>query len=80
MSVEEKLRVLSDRIKTHSSAMLTEEALKTAIVLPFLSALDYDVFNPAEVIPEYCADAVVARSIDASNKVILYFIKSLSVA
>ncbi len=58
MSVEEKLRVLADRIKTHSSAMLTEEALKTAIVLPFLAALDYDVFNPAEVIPEFCADAV----------------------
>lgn len=58
MSVEEKLRVLADRIKTHSSAMLTEEALKTAIVLPFLAALDYDVFNPDEVIPEYCTDAV----------------------
>lgn len=58
MSVEEKLRVLSERIKTHSSAMLTEEALKTAIVLPFLSALEYDVFNPDEVIPEFCADAV----------------------
>ncbi len=58
MSVEEKLRVLSDRIRTHSSAMLTEEALKTAIVLPFLSALDYDVFNPDEVIPEFTADAV----------------------
>lgn len=58
MSIEERLRVLSDRIKTHSSAMLTEEALKTAIVLPFLAALDYDVFNPDEVIPEFCADAV----------------------
>ncbi|MBZ9942563.1 type I restriction enzyme HsdR N-terminal domain-containing protein [Mesorhizobium sp. BR1-1-13] len=58
MSVEEKLRVVADRIRTHSSAMLTEEALKTAIILPFLSALDYDVFNPDEVIPEFCADAV----------------------
>lgn len=58
MSVEEKLRVLSDRIKSHSSAMLTEEAVKTAIVLPFLAALDYDVFNPDEVVPEFCADAV----------------------
>lgn len=38
--------------------MLTEEAVKTAIVLPFLSALEYDVFNPEEVIPEFCADAV----------------------
>ncbi len=58
MSVEEKLRVLADRIKTHSSAMLTEEAVKTAVVLPFLAALDYDVFNPGEVIPEFTADAV----------------------
>jgi hypothetical protein len=58
MSVEEKLRILSDRIKSHSSAMLTEEAVKTAIVLPFLNALDYDIFNPAEVVPEFTADAV----------------------
>lgn len=58
MGVDEKLRVLSDRIRTHSSAMLTEEAVKTAIVLPFLTALEYDVFNPDEVIPEFCADAV----------------------
>jgi hypothetical protein len=58
MSVDEKLRVLSERIKTHSSAMLTEEAVKTAIILPFLSALDYDVFNPEEVVPEFTADAV----------------------
>jgi len=58
MSVEEKLRILSDRIKSHSSAMLTEEAVKTAIVLPFLNALDYDIFNPNEVIPEFTADAV----------------------
>lgn len=58
MSVDEKLRVLGERIKAHSSAMLTEEAVKTAVVLPFLAALDYDVFNPQEVIPEFCADAV----------------------
>lgn len=58
MSVEEQLRILSERISTHSSAMSTEEAVKTAIVLPFLAALEYDVFNPEEVIPEYCADAV----------------------
>jgi predicted type IV restriction endonuclease len=58
MSIDENIRVLSERIRSHSSAMLTEEAVKTAIVLPFLAALDYDVFNPAEVIPEFCADAV----------------------
>ncbi len=58
MSLEDKIRILTDRIKNHSSSMLTEEAVKTAIVLPFLAALDYDVFNPGEVIPEFCADAV----------------------
>ena len=58
MSMDEKLRSLSDRIKNHSSSMLTEEAVKTSIVLPFLNALGYDVFDPSEVIPEYTADAV----------------------
>ena len=36
--------------------MLTEEAAKTALVMPFLQALGYDVFNPSEVIPEFTAD------------------------
>lgn len=58
MSLDEKMRTLADRIKSHSSAMLTEEAVKTAIILPFLAALDYDVFNPNEVVPEFTADAV----------------------
>jgi hypothetical protein len=58
MSVEEKLRIIAERVKSHSSAMIAEEAVKTAVILPFLSALDYDVFNPHEVIPEYTADAV----------------------
>nr|WP_210292183.1 type I restriction endonuclease [Aurantimonas endophytica] len=38
--------------------MVTEEAVKTAVVLPFLAALGYDVFDPSEVIPEFTADAV----------------------
>lgn len=38
--------------------MATEEAVKTAVVLPFLRSLGYDVFNPAEVVPEFTADAV----------------------
>ncbi|RFC64202.1 restriction endonuclease [Fulvimarina endophytica] len=38
--------------------MVTEEAVKTSIVLPFLSALGYDVFDPGEVVPEFTADAV----------------------
>ncbi len=36
--------------------LLTEEAAKTALVMPFIQALGYDVFNPSEVVPEYTAD------------------------
>lgn len=56
--IEEKLRILAERIKAHSSAMATEEAVKTAVVLPFFAALGYDIFNPSEVVPEFTADAV----------------------
>lgn len=58
MSIEQKLAVLSDRVRSHSSSMVTEEAVKTAVVLPFLHALGYDVFDPSEVVPEFTADAV----------------------
>ena len=34
----------------------TEEASKQALVLPFIQAMGYDIFDHAEVIPEYTAD------------------------
>ena len=58
MSIDQTLRVLTDRVQQHAGTMQTEEAVKTAVVLPFLQALGYDVFNPGEVIPEFTADAV----------------------
>ncbi|KQR77833.1 type I restriction endonuclease [Rhizobium sp. Leaf341] len=57
-TIEESLRAISERVRSHSSTMVTEEAVKTAVVLPFLRALGYDVFDPSEVIPEFTADAV----------------------
>lgn len=38
IGIEESLRSISERVKTHSSSMATEEALKTAVVLPALRA------------------------------------------
>ena len=58
MSIEQTVRQLSERVNQHAETMLTEEAVKTAVVLPFLQSLGYDVFNPMEVIPEFTADAV----------------------
>ncbi|MGB3813936.1 MAG: type I restriction endonuclease [Shinella sp.] len=57
-TIEESLRAISERVKSHSSTMATEEAVKTAVVLPFLRSLGYDVFDPTEVVPEFTADAV----------------------
>jgi len=56
-TTEAQIQALSERIRQHEDRISTEEAAKTSVVLPFLQALGYDVFNPSEVIPEYTADA-----------------------
>lgn len=54
--LDEQISALADRIREHSETIQTEEAVKTSVILPFLRALGYDVFNPAEVVPEFTAD------------------------
>ena len=39
----------------------SEEATKTALVMPFLEVLGYDVFDPREVVPEYVTDVGLKR-------------------
>lgn len=56
MDLEGALGELSKKIKEHREVLLTEEAAKTALVMPFLQALGYNVFNPAEVVPEFTCD------------------------
>ncbi|OWU70512.1 type I restriction endonuclease [Marinibacterium profundimaris] len=55
---ESAIAALAERVKEHSETIQTEEAVKTSVVLPFLQALGYDVFNPAEVVPEFTADTI----------------------
>ena len=50
-----QLAVIGERIESAGEQINTEEATKTSLVLPFFTALGYDVFNPAEVVPEYDA-------------------------
>ena len=57
-SLETVLQTLSERLQNHSETIATEEAAKTSVVLPFLQALGYDVFNPSEIVPEFTADTV----------------------
>lgn len=56
MDFIEKIRELSARIPKQLDNIQTEEATKHALVMPFISALGYNVFDPTEVTPELCAD------------------------
>jgi hypothetical protein len=50
------LRVIASRAETSKDLIQTEEATKTALILPLIQALGYDVFNPQEVMPELVSD------------------------
>ncbi|MBQ5827071.1 MAG: type I restriction enzyme HsdR N-terminal domain-containing protein [Bacteroidaceae bacterium] len=50
------MKRLTERIESLKANLQTEEATKTALIMPFISALGYDVFNPLEVLPEMCCD------------------------
>lgn len=56
MELEAKLADLGKVVRDHREVLLTEEAAKNALVMPFLRALGYDVFNPGEVVPEFTCD------------------------
>jgi len=56
MDLIDKIRELASKIPQQLDYLQTEEATKTALIMPFISALGYDVFNPLEVIPEFTAD------------------------
>jgi hypothetical protein len=58
MDFIDQVRNLAQRAQKLRDTLQTEEATKNALVLPFLSALGYDVFDPTEVIPEFTADVV----------------------
>ncbi len=61
MDFIDRLKALSASAQDRVAHTRTEEATKTALVLPFLQALGYDVFDPREVVPEYVADVGTKR-------------------
>ena len=56
MSFEGKINALAEKVPTLIDHLETEEATKNALVMPFINALGYDIFNPKEVVPEFIAD------------------------
>ena len=56
MDFADRIRQISVQIPKQTAFIQTEEATKNAMVMPFITALGYDVFNPMEVTPELHAD------------------------
>lgn len=55
MDFIDKIKQHSKRINSIKDNLSTEEATKTALIMPFFNLLGYDIFNPLEFVPEYTA-------------------------
>ena len=62
MGFAEDIAKLSEQIRPRSENVLGEEATKQSLILPFLSALGYDIWEPREVKPEFVSDAAKRRA------------------
>lgn len=61
MDFSQRVSDLANRSKHAASYAQTEEATKTAVVLPFIQMLGFDVFNLEEVVPEFIADVGIKK-------------------
>jgi predicted type IV restriction endonuclease len=79
MDFIEQLRVLSTKIPKLCEVLQTEEATKNALIMPFISILGYDVFDPTEVVPEFTADVGTRKgekvdyAVSKDGKIIILF-------
>lgn len=61
MDFIDQVKQFSKRVESLKDGLTTEEATKTAIIMPFFALLGYDVFNPEEFVPEYTADVGIKK-------------------
>jgi len=61
MDFADRIRELAAQIQRLLPNVKTEEATKHSLVMPFISALGYNVFDPTEVTPELVADVGVKK-------------------
>lgn len=55
------IKSLATTIKTRRSSITSEEATKTALIMPFFQMLGYNVFDPDEFSPEFTADLGIKK-------------------
>lgn len=79
MDLIDNLKQISESIDKQKDNVLTEEATKNALIMPFINALGYNVFDPSEVVPEFNAnfgtkkDAKVDYAIIIDDKPVILF-------
>ena len=56
MDYQDGLKALSEKINKYKDNINSEEATKTAFIMPFFDLLGYDTYNPTEFVPEFTAD------------------------
>lgn len=52
----EDIANVAEKVRKRAELVKGEEATKMGLIIPFFSALGYDIFDPREVIPEFIAD------------------------
>ncbi len=61
MDFSDRINQLASNASKQLEYIQTEEATKNALVMPFIQALGYDIFNMSEVIPEFTADIGIKK-------------------
>ena len=56
MEFKDQIKQLGDKVLKLRDQVQTEEATKSAFIMPFIQSLGYDLFNPMEVVPEFVTD------------------------
>ncbi len=56
MEFKDLIKQLSEKVSKMKDQIKTEEATKSAFIMPFIQILGYDLFNPMEVVPEFITD------------------------
>ena len=61
MELIDSIRQIAKVYTERKDIIQTEEATKNAMIMPFISALGYNVFDPSEVVPEFVADVGIKK-------------------
>lgn len=61
MDLIDRIQQIASQASKQLDHIETEEATKNALIMPFINALGYNVFDPTEVVPEFTADVGIKK-------------------